>query len=67
MRPSIRSSENNPTVKNAFPNSSLEICQKGCGYFLKFLADSKASQGGKFIGVCLCVKTGKGDGPKCQQ
>ena len=63
----MESNESNPTVKNAFPGSSPEICQKGCGYFLKYFEGSDASKGGKFIGACACTKTGKGDGPKCQE
>lgn len=53
-------------VKNAYDGVSVEICQKGCGYFLLYLPWMEANEGGKYIGVCICAKTGKGIGPRCR-
>jgi len=53
-------------VKNAYPDVTLATCLKGCGYFLKYLPWMGVSESGKYAGVCICAKTGKGIGPRCQ-
>jgi len=61
----IATQEQGLLVKNAYPEAKLEECKK-CGYFLKYLAGARASENGKYFGVCICAKTGKRTGPLCQ-
>jgi len=32
---------------------------------MEYAKGTKASKGGKYIGGCICAKTGEGKGPKC--
>jgi len=52
-------------VKNTYPGAKWEECKR-CGYLLRCLPWMKASEGGKYAGVCICAKTGEGTGPACQ-
>ena len=62
----IAAQEQGLLVRSAYPEADPEKCRR-CGYFLKYFAGARASEGGKYSGVCLCAKTGKGYGPACQK
>ncbi|MDD5031857.1 MAG: hypothetical protein PHR36_02305 [Patescibacteria group bacterium] len=61
----IAAQEQGLLVKKSHPGVNPEECLK-CGYLFKYFAGASASEGGKYAGVCICAKTGKGTGPACQ-
>jgi len=61
----IATQEQELLVKNAYPEADPGKCRK-CGYLLKYFAGARASEDGKYFGVCICAKTGNGTGAVCQ-